>query len=102
MEDIEIFFGNSALHDYEMGRIEINYSEGTVFFQFINSKQKRREYIIRQFVSVSFTKNEEWGMGKYVVSSEVSCSNGMWSIEIQLNSGDICSVMCRKQGKIEE
>lgn len=32
MESIESFFGNSVLHDYEIGRMEINYSEGTVYF----------------------------------------------------------------------
>ena len=96
MKDIEQFFGNSVLHDYEVGRIEINYSEGIVFFQFINAKKEKKDYMVKQFLSVNFTRNEEWGTGKYVVSSEVSCNNEVWTIEIQLNSGDICSVTCYK------
>lgn len=94
MEDIELFFGNSVLHDYEIGKIEINYSEGTIFFQFIDPKQKKKDCVVKQFISINFTKNEEWGKGKYVVSSEASCNDGIWIIEIQLNSGDICSVKC--------
>ena len=94
MQDIEHFFGNSILHDYEIGRLDVNYSDGTVFFQFVDSEKIKKTYIVKQFISIYFTKNEEWGKGKYVVSSEVSCKNGIWIIEIQLNSGDICSVKC--------
>lgn len=94
MEGIERFFGNSVLHDYEIERIEINYSEGTIFFQFTDSGQKKQNYEIKQFISINFTKNEEWGKGKYVVSSDVSWNDGICIIEIQLNSGDICIVKC--------
>ena len=96
MEDIERFFGNSVLHDYEIGKMEINYSEGTVFLQFIDLKQAKKEYLIKQFISINFTKNEEWGKGKYVISSNVFFDNGIWIIEIQLNSGDICIIKCYK------
>ena len=96
MQDIECFFGNSVLHDCEIGRIEINYSEGTIFFQFIDSKHKKINYMIEQFISINFTKNEEWGKGKYVVSSDVSCYDGIWIIELQLNSGDVCNIKCYK------
>lgn len=96
MEGIEVFFGNSVLHDYEIGKIEINYSEGTVSFQFIDSKQEKKDYVVKKIVSINITKNEKWGKGKYIVSSDVSYNNGMWIIELQLNSGDICTVRCYK------
>lgn len=95
MENMERFFGNSVLHDCEIGKTEIDYSEGTVSFQFIDSKQEKREYVIKQFISICFTRNEEWGKGKYVVSSDVSFDNGICVIKIQLNSGDICTVRCK-------
>ena len=94
MEDIEYFFGNSALHDYEIGRMIVDYSEGTILFQFISSEHEKIDYTIEQFISICFTKKEEWGKGKYIVSSEAFCNNGIWIIEIQLNSGDICRIMC--------
>ena len=52
--------------------------------------------MIEQFISINFTKNEEWGKGKYVVSSDVSCNDGIWIIELQLNSGDVCNIKCYK------
>ena len=94
MKCIEQFFGNSALHDFEMGEIEVNYSEGTILFHFITPKQQSADYLVKKFTSLSFKKNEEWGEGKYVVSSSVSCDDGIWTIKIQLNSGDTCLVKC--------
>lgn len=96
MEDIERFFGNSVLHDYEISGIEISYSEGTIFFNFIDSKKEKKSYLVKQFISITFTKHEEWGTGKYVVFSSVVNNHGLWTIEIQLNSGDICIVKCYK------
>ena len=38
MKDIKCFFENNALHDYEVGQISINYSNGTIIMSLISDK----------------------------------------------------------------
>ena len=94
--DIEKLFGDSALHDCKMEKIEIDYPQGTIWLQFLTSKNEINEIIIRQFIEIEFTNKKEWGMGTYVVSSDVFCSGDIISIELQFNSGDICKIKSYK------
>ena len=83
MMDIEKLFGDSALHDCKMEKIEIDYPKGTILLQFLTPKNEINKIIIRQFVEIEFTNKEEWGKGTYVVSSDV------------FNSGNIIGPMSR-------
>lgn len=38
MNDVEKVFANSALHDYKMEKMEIDYPKGTVVLQLLNLK----------------------------------------------------------------
>ncbi|MGN0160577.1 MAG: hypothetical protein ACI4AQ_04225 [Lachnospiraceae bacterium] len=96
MMDIEKLFGDSALHDCKMEKIEIDYPKGTILLQFLTPKNEINKIIIRQFFEIEFTNKEEWGKGTYVVSSDVFNSGDIINIEFQFNSGDICKIKSYK------
>lgn len=91
---IEYLFKNSALHDYKVEKIEIDYPKGSIILQFIDLKNKNIKIQINKFYLIEFTNYEEWGKGTYVVSSDIISKNGIYDIEIQLNSGDKCNIKC--------
>lgn len=93
MQNIECFFENNALHDYEVGQISINYSNGTIIMSLISDKGEVIELAINHFKSISFTRDEPWGKGKYIVSSDAKKENGEFILEFQLNSGDTCTIV---------
>ena len=90
--NIKCFFENNALHDYEVGQISINYSNGTIILNLISDKCEMIELTIEHFKSISFTKDEPWGKGKYIVSSDAKKKMGEFILEFQLNSGDSCTM----------
>ena len=94
MMDIEKLFGDSALHDCKMEKIEIDYPKGTILLQFLTPKNEINKIIIRQFVEIEFTNKEEWGKGTYV--SDVFNSGNIINIELQFNSGDIWKIKSYK------
>ncbi|MGN0245377.1 MAG: hypothetical protein ACI4DK_05380 [Lachnospiraceae bacterium] len=96
MMDIEKLFGDSALHDYKMEKIEIDYPKGIILLQFLTPKNEIKKIIIRQFFEIEFTNKEEWGKGTYVVSSDVFNLGDIINIELQFNSGDICKIKSYK------
>lgn len=86
------FFSNSNIHDYELSDIFINYQEDVIRMEFIDCKNEFCEIYIPHFISFSLSREEVWGKGKYVVSSDVNIHDGIYILEIQLNSGDKCVV----------
>ena len=92
MMDLEGLFGDSALHDWKMEKIEIDYPQGTILLQFLTSKNETKNIMIRQFSEIQFTNKEDWGKGTYVVSSDISNLGAIINIELQFNSGDICKI----------
>ena len=49
MNAVEKVFGNSALHDYKMEKMEIDYPKGTIVLQFLNLRNAIKKFTIRQF-----------------------------------------------------
>lgn len=96
MDNLEKFFKNSCLHDYEICKLEIDYSLGTILFKFLDETRQLKSCLIDKFLYVSFDKKEPWGKGKYVVYSDIYSEDDTWVIEIQLNSGDTCKIVCNK------
>lgn len=92
MKDIQYYFENNALHDYEVGQISIDYSNGTIILNLISDRGEVIEFEINHFKSITFSKDEPWGKGKYIVSSDVKKENGEFILEFQLNSGDNCTM----------
>ena len=70
MNDVEKVFANSALHDYKMEKMEIDYPKGTVVLQLLNLKNIIKKITISRFIDIEFTNKEKWGKGTYVVSSD--------------------------------
>lgn len=94
MNAVEKVFGNSALHDYKMEKMEIDYPKGTIVLQFLNLRNTIKKFTIRQFIGIEFTNKEKWGKGTYVVSSDVFYIDNILNIELQFNSGDFCKIKC--------
>ena len=94
MNDVEKVFANSALHDYKMEKMEIDYPKGTVVLQLLNLKNIIKKITISRFIDIEFTNKEKWGKGTYVVSSDAFYIDNILNIELQFNSGDFCKIKC--------
>jgi hypothetical protein len=92
MKDINCLFENNALHDYEVDKMIVDYSNGSIEINLITDKLQSMEIIVNNFKSITFSKNEPWGKGKYVVSSDAKNVNNKCVLEFQLNSGDTCTM----------
>lgn len=86
-------FENNALHDYEISQIIIDYPNGTITMNLFTDRGEAIEIVISNFTSVTFSKNEPWGKGKYIVSSNAVKTNDEFILELQLNSGDECTIV---------
>lgn len=85
-------FSNSRIHDYELKSINVNYEDSIIHMEFRDDKLKLCNICIENFLSFHIEHEEAWGKGKYVLSSEVETRDGIYVIEIQLNSGDKCII----------
>lgn len=92
MYDIEQFYERNALHDYEVGQINIDYVNGNIKIILFTRKREKCEININNFSSISFSKNEPWGIGKYIFSSGIIENDNELKLELQLNSSDICAI----------
>lgn len=93
MQNIECFFENNALHDYEISQINIDYPNGLIIINLYTDRHEAIEIIINKFSSITFSKNEPWGKGTYIASSNVEKINDEFILELQLNSGDTCTIV---------
>lgn len=88
---------NSQLHDYEIFNIIICYVEAWVTIQLQSPHNIDFEIRIKDFTYFNFTHNEPWGMGIYVVSSNIEeVDSNSLRLFIELNSGDCIEVICKK------
>ena len=92
MKDIKCLFENNALHDYEVGQMIVDYTNGVIEMNLLTDKLQPIKVIVNNFSSVTVTKNEPWGEGKYVVSSNVKEIDNKCVLELQLNLGDVCTI----------
>lgn len=90
---------NSAIHDYELNEISINYVKNNV--KLIISLYPEQIQIIQidNFINFEISHNEPWGTGKYINYSEIDYTSNKESyfISIELNSGDIIKIQCQKK-----
>jgi len=92
MKNIDInLVEHSGLHDYEIIEMNINYNNATVVLQLRSPSGELSQLTINNFVLFKINHEEEWGKGKYVVSSDLELNDisKTYDLEIQLNSGDI-------------
>lgn len=93
MQNIEWYFENNALHDYEISQINIDYPNGSIIIGLYTDRHAAIELTINEFSSIAFSNNKPWGKGKYIVSSNLKKTNEECVFEFQLNSGDICTIV---------
>lgn len=92
MKDIKCLFENNALHDYEIGQVIVDYTNGVIEMNLLTDKSQAIKITVNNFCSVTVSKNEPWGKGKYVVSSDYKETDSKCVVELQLNSGDVCTI----------
>ena len=92
MNYLHQYFKNSRIHDYKLYNISVDYSNQTIIMVFKNLSNCIEEIKINNFLYFSITNKKEWGIGDYVVFSDSYKNNDIITIEIQLNSGDMCKI----------
>lgn len=92
------FIKDSKLHDYEMDDIKIDYNSCTIILSFKTPSGNLCLLNINNFIVFYISHTEEWGMGKYVSSSNIEFDNisQIYDLEIQLNSGDIIFIQYKE------
>ena len=80
------------LHDYEIGKIIIDYNEGIIQIQLFDPKGAEDELIIDGFTNIDIVRKEEWGKSKYIAASDMEEVGSFINAYIQLCSGDEINV----------
>lgn len=83
---------NSGIADYELGKIEVDYSNGRMLLHMKNRNLQPELMEIEGFKEFSIERREPWGVGIYVTASDCQLYDGKMQLEIQLNSGDMIRV----------
>ncbi|MBQ3010202.1 MAG: hypothetical protein IJA20_06050 [Methanocorpusculum sp.] len=84
---------NSGIADYELGKIEVDYSNGRMLFHMRNRKLQPERLEIDGLEEFRIERREPWGAGIYVTASDYQLCDGKIEIEIQLNSGDMIRII---------
>lgn len=79
---------NSYIHDYELKDIIVSYERYFIEIYLLSPKGENVLIEIPDFCSFKINREEKWGVGKYICSSEVNNNDNKCIIEIELNSGD--------------
>lgn len=89
---------NSKLHDYKLCDINVSYNKAMINMFLNNSKGKEVIINFEDFSVFKISHEEKWGMGTYICSSSVEsdAENLGYSVEIELNSGDLIQIKCNK------
>lgn len=85
--NIELF-KNSYIHDYELKNVIVSYEKNFIEIYLLSPKGENVLIKIPDFCSFKINREEKWGSGKYISSSEVISNSKKCIIEIELNSGD--------------
>jgi hypothetical protein len=88
---------NSFVHDYELKDIIVSYERYLIEIHLLSPSGENILIKIPDFHLFKINREEKWGIGKYICSSEVSNYDNKYTIEIELNSGDeilIESIYC--------
>lgn len=92
---------NSGLHDFEVMSLVVDYAKATIILNMVspllNNTSSQISMCISNFISFSISRQEPWGSGKYIYSSDIqNMEVGIYKLEIQLNSGDLIIVNYRQ------
>ncbi len=79
---------NSLVHDYELKDIIICYERYLIEIHLLSPRGENFIIKVPNFSLFRINREEKWGLGKYICSSEVSENKNNYIIEIELNSGD--------------
>lgn len=86
---------NNGIVDFEVGKIHIDYSNSNICIELKNRNLTPAVLDLKDFIELTITKTEPWGSGIYVASSEIRHKENKVIVEIELNSGDILSIVLR-------
>ena len=85
---------NSALHDYELKKLEIRYEHKCVLMHLISPTGIHDVLEMPHFKKCRASCEEPWGMGTYIVYSDLLCDTAENELaKFTLNSGDELEVI---------
>lgn len=85
---------NSALHDYELKKLEISYEHKCVLMHLISPTGIHDVLEMPHFKKCRASCEEPWGMGTYIVYSDLLCDTAENELaKFTLNSGDELEVI---------
>lgn len=94
MDEIVRIFSHNNLHDFLLKNIVVDYISSSIFLNLIDCARTEKEIVISDFESITINNKSPWGLGAYIVSSDATYNNKSITFEFQLNSGDICTIIC--------
>lgn len=83
---------SSALHDARFIGLYTDYDNARVILTLFDKTNEPVEICVENVLSLSMTRNEPWGKGSYVASSDIVSKDDCDLLTIELNSGDVIAI----------